>query len=128
MQQQVDDDPGEPRGDEVAAEARADGDDEAGDDLDRADGVHDLVRAAGQEVGDLGREVAVPVDEHVGELVEAEEDRRDGEADPQQPERLERRVGEVGARRAGRRGRPVVGSVRSWSSVLPLYKQVILCL
>ena len=49
----------------------------------------------GQEVGELGREVEVPVDEHVGELVEAEEDRRDGEADPQQPERLHRRIGEI---------------------------------
>ena len=102
-EQQVDDDAGEPRGDEVPAEPRADRDDEPGDDLDRADDVHDLVRAAGQVVGDLGREVTVPVDEHVRELVEAEEDRRDGEADAQQPERLDRRVGEVVAARAGRR-------------------------
>ena len=37
LQEQVDDDPAEPGGDEVAAELGADRDDEAGDDLDDAD-------------------------------------------------------------------------------------------
>ena len=51
MQQQVDDDPAQPGGDEVATEPRPDGDDESGDDLDDADGEHRLVGVA----GDRGR-------------------------------------------------------------------------
>ena len=38
LEQQVDDDPGQPCGDEVAAELGPDGDDQSGDDLDDADG------------------------------------------------------------------------------------------
>ena len=92
LQQQVDDDAGEPGGDQVATESWPDGDHESGDDLDDADGEHGLVGVAGNEVVDLGREVLLPVDEPVEELVETEQDRCDGEADAQQGERLEHRV------------------------------------
>src|SRR3954447_10236106 len=54
--EQVDDDAAEPRGHEVAAEAWAECDGEAGDDLDGADDVHDVVRARVEQVADLGRE------------------------------------------------------------------------
>ena len=57
LQQQVDDDAGEPGGDQVATEAGPDGDDETGDDLDDTDGEHGLVGVAGNEVVDLGGEV-----------------------------------------------------------------------
>ena len=87
--QEVDDDAAEPGGDEQPAEARADGDDEAGGDLDDADDVHRVGGVAGDEVVERGREVARPVvGEDAGELVEPEQDRRDGERDPQQHEGL----------------------------------------
>ena len=89
--------PAEPGGDEVAAEPRTDRDDEPGDDLDHADGEHRLVGVARDEVVDLGGEVDRPVDEPVQELVEAEQDRGDGEADAQQGEGLERGVASDGA-------------------------------
>ena len=92
-EQQADDDAAEPAGDEQAAEARHDGHDEAGDDLDRADDVHGGLGAAGNQVVELRREVLGPVvDHHLGELVEAEQDRRDDEGDPQQQERLRRGI------------------------------------
>ena len=79
---------------------------EAGDDLDDADDVHGVVGAAGQDVVDPRRQVDAPVDHHVGELVEAEEDRGDGEADAQQREGLVGRVGaQLGRGGAGGRGR-----------------------
>jgi hypothetical protein len=59
--EEVDDDAAQPRGDEQPAEAGADGDDEAGSDLDDAHEVHGVCGA---------------------------QDRRDGERDPQQHERL----------------------------------------
>ena len=107
LEQQVGDDPGQPGGDEVAAELRAHGDDEAGDDLDDADGEHRLVGVAGDEVVDLRRQVDPPVDEPVEELVQPEQDRGDGEADAQERERLVGGVGEPGL--GGRRGRTLVG-------------------
>ena len=67
--------------------------DEAGDDLDAAHEVHGVLGAAGEDVVELGGEVAGPVvGQHLGELVEAEEDRRDGERDAQQQERLRGRI------------------------------------
>ena len=76
-------------GDEQAAEARRDRDDEAGGDLDDADDVHRVGGVARDDVVELRREVPRPVvGQDVGELVEAEQDRRDGERDPQQQERL----------------------------------------
>ena len=50
------------------------------------------VSAPVQQIGELGGQVEVPVDEHVGELVEAEQDRCHDESDPQQPVGLESRV------------------------------------
>ena len=94
--------PGQPGGDEVAAEPGPHGDDEPGDDLDGADGVHQRVCLGVEQVGELGRQVAVPVDEDVEELVQPEQDRSDDEPDPQEPERLVRRVLE-GGRSDGRR-------------------------
>ena len=82
-QQQVGDDPGQPGGDQVAAEAGTEGDDESGDDLDRAYAVHEGVGLGVEQVGELGCQVLVPVDEDVGELVEAEQDRGHDEGDPQ---------------------------------------------
>ena len=59
------------------------------DDLDAAHEVHGVLGAARQDVVELGGEVAGPVvGQRLGELVEAEEDRRDGERDAQQQERL----------------------------------------
>ena len=95
--------PAEPGGDEQAAEARRDGDDEAGDDLDDADDVHRVGGAAGDDVVELRGEVARPVvGQDVGELVEAEQDRRDGERDPQQQERLRGGVAAQGVERGDR--------------------------
>ena len=76
-------------GDEQAAEARRDRHGQPRDDLDDADDVHRVGRAAGDDVVEGGREVARPVvGQDARELVEAEQDRRDGERDPQQRERL----------------------------------------
>ena len=44
------------------AEAGVDGDDDAGDDLDGPDGVHQLVWGERQRVGEHRGQVAVPVD------------------------------------------------------------------
>ena len=67
----------------------ADGHDDAGGDLDDADEVHRVLRAAGEQVVELRRQVLRPVvDQDLRELVEPEEDRRDGEDDPQQHEGL----------------------------------------
>ena len=68
--------------------------DQAGDDLDDADQMIAVAGAAGDEVVELRREVAGPVvREHAGELVDAEQDRGDGEDDPQQQVRLRGGVG-----------------------------------
>jgi hypothetical protein len=92
-QQQADDDPGEPAGDQKAAEAGRNQDDQSGRDLDSADDVHRVLGAAQDEVIELGRHVLRPIaDHHLGELVEAEQDRRYGERDAQQHERLGGRV------------------------------------
>ena len=62
-----------------------DGDDEAGEDLDDADDVHRVGRVAGDDVVERRREVARPVvGQDVGELVEPEQDRGDGERDAEQ--------------------------------------------
>ena len=50
--------PAEPGGDEQAPKRGAQGDEEAGGDLDDADDVHGVVGAAGHDVVDPGREVA----------------------------------------------------------------------
>ena len=86
--QQVEDDPRQPGGDQGRAVARLDRDEDPGDDLDHADDVHEVLAAAGHDVVDPRREVLRPVDEHVGELVEPEGDRSDGERDPQHHVRL----------------------------------------
>jgi hypothetical protein len=88
-EQQVQDDAAEPRGNEVAADARRDEDDEARNDLDNADDVHRVRGGAGDQAVELARQVARPVvGQDVRELVQAEQDRRDRERDPQQGERL----------------------------------------
>ena len=88
-EQQAEDDAAEPAGDEQAAEAGHDEDDEPGEDLDDADGVHRVLRAAGEDVVELGGQVGGPVlVHHLGELVEPHQDRQDEEADPQQGESL----------------------------------------
>src|SRR5215208_3988945 len=60
-EQQADDDAGEPAGYEEPAEARREQDDEPGDDLDAAHHVHRVLRAAGDDVVELGRQVARPI-------------------------------------------------------------------
>ena len=98
-EQQADDDAAQPSGDEQTAEARRGEDDDARDDLDHADEVHGVLGRAGQDVVELGGQVLRPVvGEDLGELVEAEQDRRDGEGDPQQQERLR---GGIAAQRIG---------------------------
>src|SRR5581483_1390517 len=82
-QKQVDDDPGQPDGDEIAAEPGAESDDESCDDLDGADDIHHLMCGPRQVVHDVRREIPVPVDEHVEVLVEPEGDGCDGEGHPQ---------------------------------------------
>src|SRR5205823_1599652 len=49
------------------------------------------------------REVLIPVDQQVRELVRAEQDRRHGESDAEEPERLEYRVIAAGRGRYRRR-------------------------
>src|SRR5688500_20120636 len=58
LQQQVGDDPGQPGGNEVTAELRTEGDDEARDDLDDPDGEEGRVGVAGHKIGELRGEVA----------------------------------------------------------------------
>src|SRR5215216_1649269 len=72
--EQVDDDPGQPARDDVGAVARLERDEHAGDDLDGADEVHEVLAGAGGDVVDPGGEVDRPVDQDVEELVEAERD------------------------------------------------------
>src|SRR6185312_6651789 len=90
--QQVDDDPGQPGGDQVGAVARLDQDDQPGDDLHHAHQVHEVGGGAGQQPVDPGSQILLPVDEDVEELVESEHDRRNGEPDPQEPEALVCRI------------------------------------
>ena len=89
-----------------AAEARRGEHDQAGGDLHDADEVHRGGGAAGDQVVELRRQVAGPVvREDAGELVEAEDDRREREHDPQQQVRLRGGVGgEGGALREGAGG------------------------
>ena len=86
--EQVDDDPGEPCGDDVGGVAGLDRDGDAGDDLDHADDVHRVEGAERAEVVDPWGEIVLPVDEGVGELVYAHHDRQHREADAQEGERL----------------------------------------
>src|SRR5919108_4025397 len=73
--------------------------DEPGDDLYGADDVHRILGAAGDQVVELGRQVLGPVADHdLGELVESEQNRRDGEGDAQDQERLR---GGIRAQHAG---------------------------
>jgi hypothetical protein len=97
--QQVDDDPEQPAGHEERADPRRDRDEEAGGDLNAADDVHEVLAAAGDDVVDPAGEIIGPVDGPVEELVHSEQDRRDGEGDPQQPERLMGGLADI--RRAG---------------------------
>ena len=74
---------------EQAPVARERENDEPGHDLDDPDQVHGVLGRAGDEVVEMRREIARPVvGEHLGELVEPEQDGRDGECDPQQQEGL----------------------------------------
>ena len=85
--------PAEPRGHEETAEARRDEHDDARGDLHDADDVHRVGGAAGDDVVVLARQVAGPVvGQHLGELVEAEQDRRNGEDEPEESEGLGRGV------------------------------------
>ena len=59
LEQEVDDDPTEPGGNEVAPEAWLERDGQAGDDLDHTDDQHRLVRVAGHDAVDLAT-VAAP--------------------------------------------------------------------
>jgi hypothetical protein len=73
---------------------RHDGDDEARGDLDDADEVHRGTGAAGEDVVELGGEVARPVvSKDVGELVEAHDDGEHGETDAQRQEGLRGGIG-----------------------------------
>src|SRR5215212_1885629 len=108
-QQEVDDDAAEPAGDQQATEAWRDEHDQPGDDLHDADEVHGVLGAPRDDAVEVAREVAGPVPrEDLRELVEAEQDRRDGEDDSQQEERLR---GRVAAQRVGawNRDRPQGG-------------------
>jgi len=58
------------------------------DDLDHADRQHELVTMAANQIVSNGREVFVPVDEQVKELVEAGQYRLDGEGETENLERL----------------------------------------
>ena len=89
--------PAEPCGDDVGGVAGLDRDGDAGCDLDHADDVHRVERAQRAEVVDPWGEVVLPVDEGVGELVDAHHDRQHREADAQKDERL---VGGILARRS----------------------------
>ena len=124
--------PAEPGGDDVGAVAGLERDDDAGHDLDHSDQVHRGRGAAGDDVVDPGRQVDLPVDQDVEELVEAEDDRRDGEGDPQQQERLvggvaleafaERRATAVRPR-AGREWRWWTWGLRSvWLTAVPVLR------
>jgi len=103
-EQQVEDDAAQPRGDEQAAEARSEQDDEAGDDLDDTNHVHGGGGAAGDDVVELAGQVTGPVvRQDIGELVDAEQDRRHGEGDPHQQVGLGRGLPADGlARREGK--------------------------
>src|SRR5213592_1142075 len=105
VRQQVDDDARQPARHDERAYARRDRHEETRHDLDRADDVHEVLAASGDDGVDPAGEVVRPVHGPVEELVDAEEDRRDGEADPQQPERLVGGGADVGLRGGG--GAPV---------------------
>src|SRR5947209_8505360 len=60
--EKVDDDPGQPTGDDVGAVAWLEGNDDAGEDLGYADEVHELLACPGHDVVDPWSEVAGPVD------------------------------------------------------------------
>jgi hypothetical protein len=77
--------PARASGHEQAAEARAERHHETGGDLHSADHVHGVLSAARDEIVELRRELLGPVGDHLlGELVEAEQDRRDRECDAQE--------------------------------------------
>ena len=80
--EQVDDDAGQPRGDDVGGVARLHQHEDAGEDLDAADAVHHLLRRAGQDVVDPVGKVFGPVDEPVEVLVDPHRERDRGEREP----------------------------------------------
>jgi hypothetical protein len=77
---------------------------DAGDDLDDADEVHELLRRAGRDVVDPVGEILRPVDEPVEELVDPHRERDRRVREPQHPERLVARVARqgLGGRRCAR--------------------------
>src|SRR4029079_805642 len=68
--QQVDHDAGQPGGDYVGAVARLERNDDAGEDLDGADEVHEVLAGTGRDVIDPGGEVDRPGDQDVEERAE----------------------------------------------------------
>ena len=90
--QQGDDDAAQPGRHHVGAVAGLERHREPGHDLHGAHDVHEVLPAARRDVVDPRREVDRPVHQHVEELVEAERDRRDGERQPHDRERLIARI------------------------------------
>src|SRR5262249_18359307 len=89
---------------------------------------HQGVRVRVEEIGELGREVLVPIDEYVRELVDAEQDRRDDEPRAQYPERLLNRIGSPAGRLRSGGGRGAGGrSGRSDGHRRSLLKSVSIC-
>ena len=80
--------PASQAGHQVAPRTWAHRDGEAGDDLDAPDGTQRLLGIAGDEIVDLGGQEDAPVDEPVEELVDPDQDRGGGEADPKQGQGL----------------------------------------
>src|SRR5581483_7387553 len=95
-EEQIHDDPGEPGGHQVTAEAGPQGNHQAGHDLDDADDEHRLMGVARHDVVDDGGKILVPVDENVEELVQPEQQRRDDEADAEEEVPLVGGVGQLG--------------------------------
>src|SRR5205823_7316210 len=81
---QVCDNPRKPGADDVRAPFRLCGDEQAGTHLDEADGLHKGVTLDWKFFCHTIGEIAIPVSELVGELVEARDHRRGDEAGVQQ--------------------------------------------
>jgi len=82
-QQQVQDDAQQPRRHDVGEDARAEQHADTGDDLDDAGDEHERVSVPAEPAVHDRREVVVPVDQQVEELVRSCHDRRDDETDVQ---------------------------------------------
>ena len=95
-EQQIDDDGPQPSGDYVGADARTNGDNHSGNDLNHSNEQHETVTGHGEHASESWSHLHVPIHEEMSELVEAGEQRRNDESNVENLIGLIGRIGEQG--------------------------------